>query len=609
MSFTGGSRLSVHRSRRLPGWLFLVAILAVAFMPAWVLAQGVAPTDNPVLSLAVAPNAPNEVLAGTLNSPRPAGVYRTADGGVTWNNTTPDLAPNISITALAFDARNARAVYAADGGSGLIFRSSDGGATWAELPGFRDLISANSAVGELYAVIERGQPVLYAGTRFDGVFRTADGGATWQQLDVGLVGEARRIRALASYDDALYAGTHAGLYRLPAGATVWEEVTGFDNTDIVFSLQAAADALYAGTGSFLYASSDGDAWARVPNSPSTVYYALADTGRLLILATENGLWSGSGDAWQLATVNGAPYSAPVYALANTPRAPRTVYAGTVDAWVLRSEDEGQTFVTVDALAPLDVRAALATATPTFTPTPTPTNTATPTNTPTETPTPTVTPTFTPSPTPTDTATPTPTRTPRPSATPTATRTPTPAPTTTPVSLDLEPTATQTATETPVVTASSPISIEVALPETDARARARGQSAGDRLTEALQGAGQDATATVAATTASSEAGEAAATPGAIVLLPTATPAVVATATAVPPTATVAPTETATPQPSATPTITNTPEPTSTATPTPVPIDLAAEVGARLPVLFMGTIALLGAVVLVAGVSILRGPRDI
>src|SRR5690606_6091568 len=88
MAFTGGSRLSVLRSRRLPGWLFLVAILAVAFMPDWVLAQGVAPTDNPVLSLAVAPNAPNEVLAGTLNSPRPAGVYRTADGGVTWNNTT-----------------------------------------------------------------------------------------------------------------------------------------------------------------------------------------------------------------------------------------------------------------------------------------------------------------------------------------------------------------------------------------------------------------------------------------------------------------------------------------------------------------------------------------
>ena len=61
----------------------------------------------------------------------------------------------------------------------------------------------------------------------------------------------------------------------------------------------------------------------------------------------------------------------VYALANTPRAPRTIYAGAADAWVLRSEDEGLTFAGAGALPPLDVAAALATATPTFTPTPTP----------------------------------------------------------------------------------------------------------------------------------------------------------------------------------------------------------------------------------------------
>jgi hypothetical protein len=61
----------------------------------------------------------------------------------------------------------------------------------------------------------------------------------------------------------------------------------------------------------------------------------------------------------------------VYALANTARAPRTIYAGTADAWVLRSDDEGLTFASVSAMPPLDVRAALATATPTPTFTPTP----------------------------------------------------------------------------------------------------------------------------------------------------------------------------------------------------------------------------------------------
>jgi len=599
----GGTPLSAQRGRRLRRWLFLLAGLTVALLPAWVLAQGGAPTDNSVLSLAVAPNAPNEVLAGTLNSPRLAGIYRSIDGGVTWANTVPDLAPNVSFTALTYDARNPRIVYAADGGAGLIFRSSDGGVTWTELAGFRALLSANSAVGELYAVVERSQSSLYAGTRFDGVLRTADGGATWQQLDAGLVGEARRIRALTSYAGALYAGTHAGLYRLPAGAAVWEEIASFPGADIVFSLLATADTLYAGTGSSLYRSGDGLTWEQVPNAPSTVYYALADSGRLLTLATENGLWTGSGESWQQAIVNGSPYSAPVYVLANTLRAPRTLYAGTLDTWVLRSEDEGRTFVGGDALAPLDVRAALATATPT------PTHTATPTPTPTETATPTVTPSPTATKTATPTATPTATRTPR----PTATLTPTPTLSPTPVRLDLQPTATLSATATSNVAASSPVSVEVDLPEIDTgtRARDRRESAGDRLTAALQRASQDATAAAITTPDMAAAGERSATaPDIALLLPTATPAAAATPTAMPSTATVMPAKTATAQPSPTPTRTQTSTPTPTGTPAPAPpIELAAWGVAHLPVLFIGVIALLGVVVLAAGVSILRGPRDI
>ena len=185
-----------------PHWSASIIVLAVLLVltPAWVMAQNTAPTANPVLSLAVAPVAPNQVLAGVLNSPRPAGIYRSADAGLTWTNTTPDLPPNISITSLTFDPRNARIAYASDGGAGLIFRSQDGGATWEEVANFRGLLSANSAVGVLYANVENNRTAIYAGTRFDGVFRSEDGGATWQQLDSGLIGEARRVRSrLAMY--------------------------------------------------------------------------------------------------------------------------------------------------------------------------------------------------------------------------------------------------------------------------------------------------------------------------------------------------------------------------------------------------------------------------
>jgi hypothetical protein len=61
--------------------------------------------------------------------------------------------------------------------------------------------------------------------------------------------------------------------------------------------------------------------------------------------------------------------------------------------------------------------------------------------------------------------------------------------------------------------------------------------------------------------------------------------------------------------ATPTVTATFTPSATPTLTPIPIDVLAEVNARLPVLLLGAMSILGLVVVIAGVAILRGPRDI
>ena len=537
----------------------VMTLLGLFLLPAWVRAQEAAPTPNPVLSLAVAPGAPDKVLAGALNSPQPAAIYRTQDGGVTWLNSTPNLAPNISFASLTFDPRDATIAFAADGGSGLLFRSSDGGVTWSEVAGFRDLLSANSAVGELYAVPRIGRTELYAGTRFDGVLRSTDSGKSWQKLDAGLSGEARRIRSLMEYQGNLYAGTHAGIYRLADGATVWQPVPAFPDNGIVFSLLADGDTLYAGTSSALYQSPDGDSWTRVPNAPSTVFYDMVSTGRQLVLATETGLWVGAGDIWQPAAVNGVPYGAPVNAVANTPKAPRTIYAGTDSDWVLRSDDEGATFASLASLTQLDVRAALATPTPTFTPTSTPTNTATPSPTPTDTATPTPTATATDTPTPTDTRTPTPTRTPTatPSATPAPTDTSTSTPTSTPTgTYTPAPTFTQIPTTTPLPTIAptGPLSIAVPLPEsgviTGTAGLIRAQIAAAAAKRAPPPARPITGAAVISVTASAESS-----------LPTATLLPPDTSTPEPPT--LAPPATATVAP------TDIPPATATAAPTDTP----------------------------------------
>jgi hypothetical protein len=568
----------------LTGWLLPAALVHAQ--------GGIIPTTNAPLSIAVLPGQPNNVLVGTINSPDPVPVYlyRSTDGAVSWSASGQGMIPNISIAGIAVDPKNPNLVLAGDGGFCNMFRSQDGGATWAELPNFKALLAENAAIGELYAVEEDGVSVFYASTRYEGVFRSPNGGDIWQKLDTGLQGEARRVREVVWFNDALYAGTHAGLYRMLKSNPTWEFVPALSDTLIVWSLWTLGDTIYAGTGVGLYASQDGLNWTLVQGVPQITVYDIVDTGTRIVAATDQGVWVGIGETWQQALVNGAPYGGVVKALANTPKAPRTIYAATDLDWVMRSDDEGINFFPATAMPALDVAAALATPTPTPTPSPTPTNTATPTATPTETATPTPTATATNTPLPTDT--PIPTETP----TPTATATETPPPTVTP-----------TGTET-----------TVAGGATTAPAGGLGGMAGATITES--GELSPSIPIDIPTAAPNEP-----TPAEVVNvnvptpapptptpLPTDTPTVVVPTDTPPPPPTaeqvaVVPPEspTAAPTPTATPTVTDTPLPTATRE----PVDVAGLVSSSLPPVFVGAGVLLVFVIVAAGLSLVRGPRDI
>ncbi|MBI4474366.1 MAG: glycosyl hydrolase, partial [Acidobacteria bacterium] len=124
------------------------------------------------------------------------GLYKTADGGKTWNNILT-ISENTGITEVLLDPRNPDVLYAAayqrrrhiwtliDGGpeSG-IHKSTDAGKTWTRL---RSGLP-NVDLGRIGMTISPADPdVLYAqieaAERRGGVFRSIDRGATWERMN------------------------------------------------------------------------------------------------------------------------------------------------------------------------------------------------------------------------------------------------------------------------------------------------------------------------------------------------------------------------------------------------------------------------------------------
>ena len=135
-------------------------------------------------------------LAGALGDPfqdsQDRGVYRTADGGATWQKTLY-VGPQSGVADLAWDARGERLVFAAvwqlrrvpwsfesGGPDDGLYRSTDGGLTWSKLEGHGlpgglmgriGVAVAPSNPQRVYALIQSSEGVLW---------RSDDAGASWR---------------------------------------------------------------------------------------------------------------------------------------------------------------------------------------------------------------------------------------------------------------------------------------------------------------------------------------------------------------------------------------------------------------------------------------------
>lgn len=136
---------------------------------------------NPALSMAISYSSPDTVYVGTAPVVARAGIFRTTNGGTSWQNITATLPDRYPID-MAVDPNNAAIVYLTLGGFGSahLFRSSDAGQNWNDIgTGLPDVPTASVVVDPLYP------SHIYVGNDI-GVFLSSDAGVSWQSFQTGL---------------------------------------------------------------------------------------------------------------------------------------------------------------------------------------------------------------------------------------------------------------------------------------------------------------------------------------------------------------------------------------------------------------------------------------
>ncbi|MDX2185523.1 MAG: hypothetical protein SFV32_01195 [Opitutaceae bacterium] len=239
------------------------------------------------------------------------GYYRSVDGGVTYQ--WPDDANNVK--SIAVSPANPSRVYATGTLSGNwladeIFVSTNSGAS------FTPAAHTGLPTGNVYHTIEvdpTNALVVYTTARGagGGVFRSVDGGTTWAAFSTGIAGagdlfldnifEGGRQLA-ASADGSLVAINRTGtMYRMAAGGTSWTAVTsGAGNLLSVVGDRKVARRFYAAGASGVFRSTDGGAnWTKVLDRPSRHVEADAVVADRVVVGTEDGVYysTNAGASW------------------------------------------------------------------------------------------------------------------------------------------------------------------------------------------------------------------------------------------------------------------------------------------------------------------------
>ncbi len=167
--------------------------------------------NRQILSLAINPKNPNVVYAGSSlvmpGSTGPSKIYRSNDGGSNWTAITTGLPsgttsgnPVRAMSISPTDTARVLAVLFMNDTTGGIYLTTNGGQQWSKkwgIPNTTGTLPRSAAINpvnpnELYVGIDQS-----AGTGSMSVWRSTNGGTTWADFSGGVLLSNYPIRALA----------------------------------------------------------------------------------------------------------------------------------------------------------------------------------------------------------------------------------------------------------------------------------------------------------------------------------------------------------------------------------------------------------------------------
>jgi photosystem II stability/assembly factor-like uncharacterized protein len=335
------------------------------------------PNSRHIPRIRIHPKNPDLVYAAVLGdlfkSSDERGVYRSKDGGKTWQKI---LFANAGAGAvdLTFDPNNPRILYAStwkvsrspyglySGGEGsAIWKSTDGGDNWTEIStnkgmpkgllGISGITVSPLNSQRVWAIIEAEE---------GGVFRSDDGGETWNKVN-----SERKLRQRAWYYTRIYADTqdedrvyvmNVRYHRSKDGGKTYETFNAphGDHHDLWIAPEDNQRMVIADDGGAQVSYDAGENWSTYMNQPTAQFYRVTTDNsfpyNILAAQQDNSTvriphrtTGGSIDEGDWGSTAGGESAH----IAANPSNPDIVYGGSYDGFLSRVDHKNDQFRLID----------------------------------------------------------------------------------------------------------------------------------------------------------------------------------------------------------------------------------------------------------------------